>query len=227
MKEILILFCALNILSCNFINNSKMLEELLSDQEINKKIDYIPSDTYYVLKKGGVPIESIKKVFGIPTSIGGNKKYKVISYELKNGIMNLYSKDGESICGGSIRSNGIGPFVEFHISGKIGKTKFSELDSFYRDVFFMSAINSGIIVFNFEDGKTVNQNTCTLISGELNTDDYIKKYSEKLYLDYKDSKGPNLIGKGKLEFNEECVPNNLAFGECEIINSENYIEDLR
>lgn len=227
MKTMLLIFFALNFLSCNFINKNNLLEELLSEQEISKKIDYIPTDTYYVLNRGGIPIERIKNIFGIPASIYENNTYRVMSYELKNGIMNLYSKDDLSICGGSIWSNGIGPFVEFYTNAKLGKTKFSEFDSVYRDVFFMHAINSGVIVFNFESGMTVNQNTCTLVSGEISTVDYNKKYSENLYLDYDNNKGPNLIGRGKLAFNEKCIPKNLAFGDCEIINSENFIENLR
>jgi hypothetical protein len=158
--------------------------------------------------------------------MGENKKYKVFSYELRNGILNLYSKDGISICGGSISSNGMDPFVEFDKNSKIGKTKFSELDPVYRDVFYIYAKNSGVIVFNFESGMTVNQNTCTIFSGELSTDFYNKKYSQNLYLDYGDRKGPNLIGRGNLEFNEECVPKNLEFGDYEIINNDNYIENL-
>jgi hypothetical protein len=51
MKKILIMFLALNFLSCKFKNNNNLSEELLYEQEITKKIDYIPTDTYYVLKR--------------------------------------------------------------------------------------------------------------------------------------------------------------------------------
>jgi hypothetical protein len=201
------------------------LQELISNREIEKKINYLPSDAYTALASNqNIPIDKIKEIFGTPSSILNGKNCKTLSYDLENALVNFFSKDNETICAVTVYCYGDepkSPLIDLFIIGdtdnkfKLGKTTFGELSEDYNEVHFKYQGKDTYEIFHYEGPCNANQNRVFLFGGEMSLQDYMNNYVK----DGEDFDYSNVNETKILPKNNTYKIFYFAFGDSDIINT--------